>query len=120
MMSSMNKEQALNSIAYLCGKYPDPHRDSVEEYLRGGGYTEVHGMNPRFDLAMHFPDGSSGITGNSWKGPHQTVPCYSDDHQVVFLETSTYKGRLQYEIVYWDQGWGHSIAEILDQTPQKH
>jgi hypothetical protein len=89
----------------------------VEDYIRREGYSEVHGMNPRFGLTMNFPDGSAGITGRTWKDPRQTVPCYSDNHEVVLLETSTQRGRIQYEIVYWYQGWGHGIAEILEQMP---
>lgn len=102
-------------LAAAVGRLGKPVRVEVATLLRDRGWPELDGMTPLFDLLMTFPAGSSGITDNYWHGAHSTMPAYSDEFGVIFLETSMHKGAIRYDVVYWRDDRAEGVAEVMDQ-----
>lgn len=55
-------------------------------------YVSLH---PVFSLTEHFrshDDYGKGFTQNPYRGDHMTIPCYTEEGQLVLLEVSFHKG----------------------------
>ena len=51
--------------------------------------------HPVFGLASHFRGndlGERGYTANPYRGDHMSIPCFTEDGEVLVLETSFHKG----------------------------
>jgi hypothetical protein len=67
-----------------------------------------------FELARTFEeDYGKGYTQNPYRGTHLTVPCWTEEGEVVFIETSFHKGTTFVDVVWYPDAPAEVMAAAL-------
>ena len=98
MTEQSGLQRALESLTAHLGK---PQREAWADHWPEAEAGEHH-LHPLFELARIFDeDYGQGYTGNTYRGTHQTVPCWTEEGEVVFIETSFHKGTTFIDVVWF-------------------
>lgn len=102
-----------STLELLTSSLGEPQRQSWSEFWPAVEHAE-HSLHPVFSLACTFEEEfGEGYTKNPYRGSHHTIPCWTEQDDVVFIEVSFHKGTTFVDLVSYPDADPESMAASL-------